>query len=83
MSQSPNLCAHQIIGVPQSDRWRVHYRLQELLIACQCTADGCLRVEINTGLAAVQVWSVTRQFMATRQELLDWLEDCWQLPSHS
>lgn len=81
MSQpTSNLCTSQIIQIPQSDRWRVYYRLQELLIPCQCSSDGCLRVEVNTTLEAVQVWSVVKQFIASRQVLVDWLNDCWHIP---
>lgn len=82
MSQLPlNVCAEQLLDIHQSDRWRVYHRLHELSIACRCPADGRLWVEVNTAVEVFQVWSVLKQFRASRQELVSWLEDCWQAPS--
>jgi hypothetical protein len=69
----------QVITVPKGDRWRIHHRLQELMIPSRCTTDGSLRVEINHAVELLLVHSIHRQFTATRQELVDWLEQCWQV----
>ncbi|MBL1176249.1 Asr1405/Asl0597 family protein [Pantanalinema sp. GBBB05] len=67
----------QTIQVSRIDRWCVHQRLQELMIPCQCLADGSLQVEINTCLAAVLLHTAMKQFVCPRQDLVDWLERCW------
>lgn len=69
----------QVIDIPLSLRWQVYHRLQELMIPCWCCADGSLRVQINNLLAAVLVRSTLMQLLTSRQELIDWLEQCWQL----
>jgi hypothetical protein len=69
----------QVIAVPKGDRWRIHHRLQELKIPSRCTADGSLRVEIDHAIELLLVYSIHRQFTATRQELVNWLERCWQM----
>ncbi|MCX7592206.1 MAG: hypothetical protein N2235_00310 [Fischerella sp.] len=79
MNSANNLGDRYIVQIPLSDRWQVYHRLQELMIPCSCLPDGSLRVQINSGLAAILVHSTVRQFMASRQELIDWLEKCWQI----
>lgn len=80
MNQSlPDSLVGYVLAIPRSDRWGICHRLQELLIPCQCSADGYLRVEVDSCLSAILVRSVVQQFMAPRQELVDWLESCWQL----
>ena len=79
MSQSMSTSLiEQVVTIPPGDRWRVYHRLQELLVPCRCAADGYLWVEIHTCAAAIQVRSVVQQFVASRQELIDWLERSWQ-----
>ncbi|MDX2214566.1 MAG: hypothetical protein SFY66_14845 [Oculatellaceae cyanobacterium bins.114] len=67
----------QLIEIPISDRWQVYYRLRELGIPCTCLKDGSLWAEINTPLAAAQLWSITFQLKASRSQLVDWLNRCW------
>lgn len=67
-----------VVSVPRIDRWRVYYRLQELKIPCWCLPDGSLRVEVQTSLGALLLRSVVQQFMAPRQEMVNWLERCWE-----
>ncbi len=69
----------QVIDIPLSLRWQLYQRLQELMIPCWCCADGLLRVQINNLLAAVLVRSTLMQLLASRQELIDWVEQCWKL----
>lgn len=67
----------QIVQVSFVDRWQVYYRLKELMIPCWCASDGSLRVEINNGLQAILLRSAVWQLMASRSELIDWLNRCW------
>ncbi|MEN9209655.1 MAG: hypothetical protein Q6J46_05055 [Thermostichus sp. DG02_2_bins_29] len=67
------------LQIPLGERWRIGRRLVELGIPSVCTEDGGLQVEINTPLAALQVRSVVRQYLTSRQELVQNLEDCWRL----
>ncbi len=70
-----------IISVNWADRWTVYYRLQALQIPCECFTNQPLRVQIGSPTAAIQVWSVMQQMTASRDQLLQWLEDCWQIPA--
>ncbi|QLE54498.1 Asr1405/Asl0597 family protein [Nostoc sp. TCL26-01] len=70
-------CSSQVLQIPLCDRWQIYHRLQELTIPCSCTTDGSLRVEVNSCVAAILVRSTVMQFLASRQELIDWLERCW------
>jgi hypothetical protein len=67
----------QVLQIPLSDRWRIYHRLQELKIKSCCPPDGSLRVQVNNLLEAILVRSTVMQFLASRQELLEWLERCW------
>jgi hypothetical protein len=68
----------QVLTISRGDRWLVSQRLRDLGIASTCTADGCLRVEIDTPAAIYQLRSVIQHMTAPREALLDWLERCWQ-----
>ncbi|WP_341531155.1 Asr1405/Asl0597 family protein [Nostoc sp. UHCC 0302] len=67
----------QVLQIPLCDRWRIYYRLQELMIPCSCPPDGSLRVQVNNLLEAILIRSILMQFLASRHELVDWLERCW------
>jgi hypothetical protein len=69
----------QSVTVCRSDRWLIYHRLQELKIPCWCLEDGSLCVEINTSTNALLVRSVVQQIVASRQELVTWLERCWKV----
>jgi hypothetical protein len=71
-------CFDQVVQIPLCDRWRIHQRLQELMIPSSCPADGSLRVQVNSCIAAILLRSTVMQFVASRQELVDWLERCWE-----
>ncbi|BAZ29130.1 hypothetical protein NIES4074_15680 [Cylindrospermum sp. NIES-4074] len=68
----------QAVEVNWADRWQVYQRLQELDIPCWCETNQPLRVKISNPTAAVQLWSVMRQFSASRQDLIWTLEHSWQ-----
>ncbi|AFY50978.1 hypothetical protein Nos7524_5255 [Nostoc sp. PCC 7524] len=74
---SSDALGDQVLQIPLGDRWQIYHRLQELMIPCSCPPDGSLRVQVNTWLAAILVRSTVKQFLAPRQELVDWLECCW------
>ena len=63
--------------IKRSDRWIIYHRLQELEIPCWCAADGILWVEINNAIDAVLLRSTVQSFIACRQELIHWLDRCW------
>ncbi len=75
---SHQLEIREIVEVNWADRWQVYQRLQELDIPCRCATGQPLMAHIADALAAVQLWSVSRQFTASRQDLVQWLEHCWQ-----
>lgn len=68
----------EIVEVNWADRWQIYQRLQELAIPCWCDTNQPLKVYIADVAAAVQLWSVSRQLTTPRQELVSWLEHCWQ-----
>ncbi|BAY09703.1 Asr1405/Asl0597 family protein [Calothrix sp. NIES-2098] len=67
-----------ILEVNWADRWQVYQRLQELEIPCWCESNQPLTVEISSPIAAIQLWSLMRQFTHNRQDLIWSLEKCWQ-----
>lgn len=66
-----------VVSVPRIDRWRIYHRLQELRIPCWCLPDGSLRVEVQNSMSALLLRSVVQQFVASRQEMVKWLDRCW------
>jgi hypothetical protein len=67
----------QVLQVDWSDRWSVYYRLQDLGILCHCSANKPLQVELYSPTSLIVLWSVIKQHSASRQELVEWLDDCW------
>lgn len=79
-SQNTSECQpNRVLAVKWSSRWDVFRRLQALGIKCQCSTNEPLLVDINSPTTAIQIWSVIRQCSGTRRELIDWLDDCWQV----
>ncbi|MEH2461724.1 Asr1405/Asl0597 family protein [Nostoc sp.] len=78
-----NTLGDQVLQIPLSDRWRIYHRLQELKIKSYCPADGSLRVQVNNLLEAILIRSIVMQFLASRHELLEWLERCWDYSDES
>ncbi|MBR8828842.1 MAG: hypothetical protein DSM107014_13230 [Gomphosphaeria aponina SAG 52.96 = DSM 107014] len=66
------------VTLARGDRWLVYRRLQELMIPCWCPADGTLLVEVNHCVDVILLRSAVQQLMASRLELTDWLERCWE-----
>lgn len=73
-----NVEVNEILEVNCLDRWQVYRRLQELTIPSWCGTNQPLRVRVSDVRAAIQLWSVSRQFSHSRQDLILWLEQCWQ-----
>ncbi len=69
-----------VATISRCDRWQAYQRLQELDVPCHCAASGGLEVEVYSVLTILQLRSVVRQLTSSRQELIDWLEHCWQSP---
>ncbi|MBW4549985.1 MAG: hypothetical protein KME35_02530 [Aphanocapsa sp. GSE-SYN-MK-11-07L] len=67
------------VEVQCDNRWQAYRRLQELEIPSACGTYQPLRVEFSSPLAIAQVWSVIRQHHLSRQALIAYLDQCWQL----
>ena len=78
-----NTLGDQVLQIPLSDRWRIYHRLQELKINSSCPPDGSLRVQVNNLLEIILIRSTVMQLLASRHELLEWLERCWHYSDHS
>jgi hypothetical protein len=76
-SSSSETDRKHVIDIGWADRWQVYQRLQELDIICVCETNQPLMVEVNNLTAAIQLWSVIKQFTASRQDLIGNLENCW------
>ncbi|MFM7424770.1 MAG: Asr1405/Asl0597 family protein [Elainella sp.] len=68
-----------MLPISRSERWQVHQRLIELDIRSCCLQGGGLAVEVANPVALIQLRSLLLQLTAPRQQLLGWLEHCWQL----
>jgi hypothetical protein len=68
-----------IVDTVWGDRWQIHRRLQELKIPCKCSTGQLLVVTVDTPTAAIQVWSVARQPLVGRSQLVNWLDRCFDL----
>ncbi len=66
-----------VCSMQRCDRWSIYHRLQELNIACACSADGNLWIEVNHAIDLVLARSTVRQFLTSRQDDIDWLNRCW------
>jgi hypothetical protein len=68
----------QVEKVSRCDRWTVYQRLQELMIPCWCPEDGFLWVEIEYVNHAILLRSAVYGAVSSRQDLVNWLERCWE-----
>lgn len=83
MTLQPESDGDGMLLIECSDRWQVYFRLQELGLDCQCQSYKPLLVKINSAHDAVQVWSVVNQVSKSKQDLMSWIKQCWQLPTYS
>lgn len=66
-----------VLSVKWAYRWEVYRRLKTLEIDCHCSTNEPLLVDLYSPTTLVQIWSVIRQSSAERQQLIDWLNNCW------
>ena len=66
------------IEVARGERWCIYHRLQELQIPCVCSIGKPLEVEVVSPLSALLLWSVVQSATKNRQQLVSWLNQCWQ-----
>ncbi|MDB9457502.1 hypothetical protein PN480_06575 [Dolichospermum circinale CS-1225] len=78
-SSSSETDKKHVIDIDWADRWQVYQRLQELDVICVCETNQPLMVEINNPTAAIQLWSVIQQFSASRQDLIENIENSWRI----
>lgn len=81
-SEKPNFSTEQkqpsrVLSVKWAYRWEVFRRLKALGIDCQCSTNEPLLVDLYSPTTLVQIWSVIRQSSAEREQLIDWLDNCW------
>lgn len=77
----PSPAIAHIVDIKDTQRWQIYRRLQELEIPCRCATNQPLVVEINSSTAIAQLTCVVQQYTAPRSELIDRLENCWNLKS--
>lgn len=71
-----------IVDVKWSCRWEVYRRLKALDINCKCSTNEPLLVYLYSPTTIIQIWSVLRQCGASRRNLIDWLDNCWETKSY-
>ncbi|ELS03774.1 hypothetical protein Xen7305DRAFT_00034980 [Xenococcus sp. PCC 7305] len=69
----------QNVTVEWSERWQVYHRLQSLEISCSCRINEPLQAAPDSPQQAIQLWSIVKQVTSNRHELVDWLNQCWQM----
>ena len=72
----------QNVTVKWSERWQVYHRLKALEVECYCRMNEPLQAAPNSPQQAIQLWSIVKQVTNTRQELVDWLHQCWRIKSY-
>ncbi len=78
-SSSSETDTKHVLDINWADRWQVYQRLQELGVSCVCEINQPLMVEVNNPTAAIQIWSVIKQFTASRQDLIENIENSWRI----
>ena len=78
-TESFELVPNRVVEVRWSCRWDAFRRLQTLGIKCQCSTNEPLLIYLHSPTTVIQIWSVLRQCGASRSNLVDWLESCWEM----
>lgn len=78
-NSSPQQQSRRAIDVKWAYRWEVFRRLQALEIDCQCSTNEPLLVNLDSPQTLIQIWSVMRQLTGKRDQLVDWLNECWNI----
>lgn len=71
------------VGIKDTERWNIYHRLQQLEIPCHCSTNQPLEVELNSPGAIAQLCFVVKQLTAPRNELIEWLNGCWEIETNS
>ena len=74
-----SLVNNQAIAISGTERWDIYHRLKELEIPCQCSTHQPLTVQLNSPSHLLQTWSVIRRMRTARQDLVNTLENYWQI----
>ena len=82
-SSSSNQSIIHSVSIDRNARWSIYHRLQELDIPCICSTNKPLEVQLDYPNAIAQLCSVVKHSTASRDELIDWLDDCWKIKSKS
>ena len=72
----------QNVKVKWSERWQVYHRLKAMEIECSCCMNEPLQAAPKSPQEAIQLWSIVKQVTSNRQELVDWLHQCWRIKSY-
>lgn len=72
----------QIVTVEWAERWQVYHRLQAIEIECSCRMNEPLQAAPKSPQQAIQLWSIVKQVNSNRQDLVDWLNQCWKMKSY-
>jgi len=77
----PNQPIIHSLSINHTERWSIYHRLQELDIPCICSTNKPLQVQLDHPCAIAQLCCVVKCSTASRSELIDWLDDCWEIKS--
>ena len=69
----------EIVTVEWVERWQVYHRLKAIEIECSCRMNEPLQAFPKSPQQAIQLWSIVKQVTSDRQELVDWLNQCWKI----
>ena len=67
------------VAIDGANKWEMYHRLQALQIPCQCFIHKPLQVELNSPIAVIHLWSIVQRLTASRAQLVERLNLCWQL----
>lgn len=70
---------NQVATVQGIIRWEIYNRLQELEIPCWCSSGEPLAVDISSPNHLIQFWKISRRVSASRDEMIQVLENNWKL----
>ena len=66
------------VAINVAHKWEMYHRLQALQIPCQCFMNKPLQVQLNSPIAAIHFWSIVQRLTASRTQLIERLNLCWQ-----
>ncbi len=72
----------QIVTVEWDERWQVYHRLKAIEVECSCRMNEPLKASPKSPQQAIQLWSIVKQVNSNRQDLVNWLNQCWKIKSY-